>query len=149
MEKSAPFKIISFLCTCTHTLVYLESCLHSAGYASLCIAVTALSLQSACSVLECNTWYRSILALCNLGPVAEGRQYCRRELLLVDAQFRAISADWRPFSTGETQEEYGTITFLESCMAFFYTHWLTLRLPPLFCPPLVITCMPLGRNTVT
>ena len=104
-NQHAPFKKISFLCTRTHSLVYLQNCLHSAGYARLCAAATTLSLRSACSVLECSTWYRSILALCNLGPVAEGGQYCRRELLRVDAQFRVISADWGPFPTRARKEE--------------------------------------------
>ena len=107
---------ISFLCTRTQTLVYFVSCLHSACYARLCAAAIALSLRSACSAFVCSTWFRSILPPCNLGPVVEGGQYCRRELLRVDAQFRVISSDWRPFSTRE-EKEYGIITFWESSLS--------------------------------
>ena len=102
----------SFLCTRTQTLVYFASCLHSACYARLCAAAIALSLRSACSALVHSTWYRSILPLCNLGPVAEGSQYCRRELLRVDAQFRAISSDWRPLSTREGKKSMALSLFV-------------------------------------
>lgn len=107
---------ISFLCTRTQTLVSFVSCLHFACYASLCPAAIASSLQSACSAFVCSTWFRSILPLCNLGPVVEGGQYCQRELLHFDAQFRVISSDWRPFSPREGKE-YSIITFWESSLS--------------------------------
>ena len=71
-------------------------------------------------MFECSTWYRSILPFCNFGPVVEGGQYCRRELLRVDAQFRVISSDWRLLST-KREKENGIITFCESPLSSIHT----------------------------
>ena len=125
-----PLKIITIqenlfpLHTRTHTLVYFVSCLHFACYASLCAASIALSLRSACSAFECSTWYRSILPFCNFRPVVEGGQYCRRELLRVDAQFHVISSDWRPLSTREEKRRtaLSLVSHHSWVITFFYTY---------------------------